>query len=77
MEFFPAAYTVNEGEVATFTVQLSSASTSEVTVLFSTQDGTAAGNNISSTCIVCHVINTCYHATLYMYVGEESGLKLP
>ena len=39
--FMPAAYTVNEGMQVTFTAVLSSASESDVTVDFNTEDGTA------------------------------------
>ena len=39
--FMPAAYTVNEGMQVTFTAVLSSASASDVTVDFNTEDGTA------------------------------------
>lgn len=43
VQFDPATYSVNEGGSVEITIVLSSASESEVTVVFTTRDGSAVG----------------------------------
>ena len=43
VKFVPASYEVTEGEIVTFNVSLSSKSDSNVTVDFTTLDGSASG----------------------------------
>ena len=45
VQFDPITYSTMEGQAATMTIVLSEAANEEVTVLFSTEDGSARGND--------------------------------